>query len=179
MSEHNDIDLVSAKQLRAYFRISQDQLTQLRAEGIPTRGSGPGTRYPLSLCIPWFIERQVQKQFQKLQSKVATSDLDKDEATARKLTAEALIKEVELEQLRGTLVNYRDAEAELAKHLGIVRNSLLSFPARVAPYLVAIKTELEAREMMERKVNDLMNQMAKQTEEIDVQAEEDEMEDDE
>jgi phage terminase Nu1 subunit (DNA packaging protein) len=175
----NADDLIDAVALADLLGVNISRLQDLRNAGLPTRGLGKAMRYPFRECLKWFISHKIQVEVDRVRAQLqpAGPEMDKEEAVARKLTAEALIKEVELEQLRGTLVNVKDAESELAKHLGIVRNGLLSFPARVAPYLVALKTELDAREMMTGKVNDLMTQLAKQVEEVDVIEEEDNEED--
>lgn len=178
--EHNN-EPVTAPIIVAFLGTHKAKLQELRDAGLPTVGNGNGLRYPVGPCIKWYIAWRVQKETEKLMKSYQTSqsEMDKDEAVARKLTAEALIKEVELEKLRGTLVNHEDASKELSKHLAVVRNGLLSFPARIAPYLVGITTELDARGMMDVKVADLMLQMAKATEAIDVQDEEDDEDDDE
>lgn len=174
----NDV-LCTAEEMRKYLNVSVKQLQVLREAGMPTEGKLRNMRYPLTKCIRWYIEFCISEGISKVERRLPTgAEMDKDEAVARKLTAEALIKEVELEVLRGTLVNCTDAEMELSKHLGIVRQGLLSFPSRVAPYLVSLKNELDAREMMQNKVHDLMVQLSKAIEEAET-IEEDEDEDDE
>lgn len=172
LEEHEE--LVDALTVAELLGVYKGKLQELRNAGMPTRGLGKSMKYPWRECIKWYTDHIIKREVEKVRAQMPTGpEMDKDEAVARKLTAEALIKEVELEQLRGTLVNYRDAEAELAKHLGIVRQGLLSFPARVAPYLVGLTNEMDAREMMITKMNDLMQQLAKQVEEAETVVDED------
>lgn len=174
MSKTENEDFVTASRLQEILNVTSDRLHKLREVGMPHTGFKRATKYPLTLCIQWYIAYEVQRSLEKQKS--PDTVLDKDEAMVRKMTAEALIKEVELEQIRGTLVNIEDAEKDLGKHLGIVRGGLLSFPARVSPYLVGLKTEADAREMITMKVHELMTQIATQAEEIESDVEVDDEE---
>ena len=133
--------------------IPNTALQALRAQGMPHHGEGSRLRYKLDEVIPWYIKH--------LGEGAKALAISKDQAVLRKLTAEAMLREVELAKERGQLIAIADAEAELSSHLSVIRRTLLALPSRIAPYLVGLTSEALARKAMKRAITDLMDAIAK------------------
>lgn len=92
--EHYD-PVVSAKELAGLFDLTSVRIQQLAKEGMPKRSHG---KYPLKRCCKWIRDYWRSR---------ATGDDDASafrEAKARKLAAEAQIKEAQLEKLHGNTI---------------------------------------------------------------------------
>lgn len=152
---------VTKKELCAILDLTDKTVDSYRSKGLPTIGEGRSTTYPVPACVAWLTEYRV------MQDRASRDDSDvgitEQEAKVRKLIAEALMKEVELEQSRGVLVNIEDAIRAEEKEQGIVRAGLLSFPARCAPFMVQVPDENTARQLLEDQIHQLMHSIATQT----------------
>jgi phage terminase Nu1 subunit (DNA packaging protein) len=140
-------------------------------------GLGRGRKYDITAVIKWLINYHVSLAQEHFNSKLA-GGTDGD-WSIRKLAAQALREELELEKERGTLVNVEDASKELSRNLTAVRAALLSFPSRASAYCVGITDELAMREVLDTQIELLMNSIIKSVEVDVIDDAEDEEHDDE
>ena len=155
----SEVDLtVDAKTLCNYLGVETRQLANYRKAGMPMQAANT---YNVRECVAWYSDWRTQSALKANQKPVSQNE---DELKLRKLEAEAIAKEIEVEQLRGGLVRVEDAERELAKHLTSVRNGLQSFPARAASFLVGINTERQVRDLLDREVVALMDYLREMAE---------------
>lgn len=159
MDNSRGVDLtVSSADLANYFGVTTRQIANYRSQGMPVQASNV---YNVRECIEWHVNGRVQAALKANQRPV---QVDEEDLKLRKLEAEAMAKEIEVEQLRGGLVRVEDAKAELTKHLTSVRNGITSFPARTAPFLVQIQTERIARDILDREIVALMSYLQENAE---------------
>lgn len=116
----------------------------IKESGFPTFKRG-GT-YPLRDTVVWFV-RHLQAR-----ESVAAQE------TARKVKVEREIKELTLETLRKNVVRVEDVYAELAKPFGAARGRLLGLARQVAPQVVGMKSTLEAEQIIDQYINDILNE---------------------
>jgi phage terminase Nu1 subunit (DNA packaging protein) len=149
---------VDKKTLAGMFGVAGTTIDAYRRKGLPTVGEGRATKYNVQECFRWFNSYTVQQEREKWDT--TPSGMTEQDAKTRKLTAEALIAELDLAKERGTMVNISDAEREVMKHHTIVRTSLLAFPVRTAPFLVMVPDELTARQIIEAEIFKLMDALS-------------------
>lgn len=159
---------VDAARLLGY---SDSQFDRYIKKGLPGIGHGRGRKFDIPSCVQWLINFQVSEAQQEFKDKAATGD-DASWST-RKLAADALLKELELERERGVLVNINDAEKELARNLSAVRAALLSFSSRSSPYLMGITSEVTMRETVDTEIEKLMLSVKSSLETKEIEEEED------
>lgn len=159
---------VDAARLLGY---SDSQFDRYIKKGLPGIGHGRGRKFDIPSCVQWLINFQVSEAQQEFKDKAATGD-DASWST-RKLAADALLKELELERERGVLVNINDAEKELARNLSAVRAALLSFSSRSSPYLMGITSEITMRETVDTEIEKLMLSIKSSLETKEIEEEED------
>lgn len=156
----NQVDLVvDAPTLCNYFGVSSRQLQNYKKMGLPVQGRN---QYNVRECIEWYTNWKVQSALKSNQKPIQA---DEEELKLRKLEAEALLKEIEVATLKGELINITDAQKELTKHLTSVRNGIMAFPARTAPFLVGLDNQRVVRDVLDREIVNLMTFLMENTEE--------------
>jgi hypothetical protein len=81
---------------------------------------------------------------------------------ARKFSAEADLKEMERDKLRGQLVDVDRFSHALMAAFGRVREKLIAFPSRVAPEMIGLKSEAEAEAILDRYILEAMAELRDQ-----------------
>jgi phage terminase Nu1 subunit (DNA packaging protein) len=142
-----------------YFNVHPRTIANWYKLGMPRQGR---EQYNVRECIEWDRNRCVQEA---VRSAAGKSYVDASMAKIRREVAEAELKEIEVARERGTLVNISDAEKQLERELTPVRNALLGFPRRIAPYIVMVPDEIQAAEIMEDHIRDLMDSLANKVDE--------------
>ena len=149
--------LVPRNELASLLGVSLSTLKDYYRLGMP--GAIAKNKYPVRASIDWLINHQLQQALKSSKPQLMTEQ----DAKARKLSAEAQLAELELAAARGEVVNVSDATKELERYLSVVRASLLSFPARFAPYAVMIPDEKAARLLLDEHIAAMMTDIVTQT----------------
>lgn len=144
---------VDAPTLCNYFDISVRQLANYRKAGMPMVSNN---KYNVRECFEWYSNGRVQAALKANQKPIV---VDEEELKLRKLEAEAQLKEIEVLQLKGIFVNVEDAKREMLRHGTSMRNAVMSFPARTAPFLVALDDERTVRDVLDREIALLMTNL--------------------
>lgn len=122
--------------------VTTRQVANYRAEGMPHRSRGGRLTYVPSECVRWRLERARDE----VRREVAP---DREVEQARKLRAEADLKELELKERRGALVSVEDFEeqidAVIAGLAAVASGQLQRFERRI----VAATTAGQARKLTE------------------------------
>lgn len=112
------------KEICEIFGISTERFYQLSAEGkVPRPEKG-------------FIDQdQATRQYiEYLKSKIEISTSTLTEERRRKTAAEAEIKNLQLEELKGNLIRRDEVVGELVSRVVVLKGDLLSLPRRLAKY---------------------------------------------
>lgn len=171
---------LSKTELAGLLRISPKTLQSYIQMGMTGRvGAGSATKYEASLAIEFHVAHHVDLALKERAKNVNSAGVDmppiEESESALVYWKAEREKHRTLAELE-TLVPHEWAVKELATHLGIVRQGLMSFAPRAAPYLVMVPDELTAREMIERKVHELMDALAQQIADVETNDELDEAE---
>jgi hypothetical protein len=124
--------------------LSERRLQQLVAEhrDVPTVGSGTARRYLWPALREWRDRQLVQQGVQSVRPQSV------EEARARKLAAEADLKEIELAERRGALMPAALFRQELEAACARIRAHQLNAPGRYAPQLLeALADRLRAEDL--------------------------------
>lgn len=150
------MNLLTTKELADFYEVTERTVASWRQKGLPVVGSGKNLRYDLREVVKYFESNAIRDAV----SGVSNIPMDAEEAKTRKLIAEATLAEIEVAKSRGILITPEDAEREVNRQLNICRALLRSFPSRLAPWILNQTDELAARELLEKHVRTLMNDMA-------------------
>ena len=167
---------VNRNEMTRILGIAPSQFDTYKQAGMPGIGIGRGRKYDVTDVIKWLVTYSIA-QTTKLTKKQLLETGDEDWGV-RRLAAQALREELELEKERGVLVNVEDAQKELNRNFGAVRAALLSFPSRASPYCVGITDELTMRETLDKQIEILMESIIKSLEVDAMDALEDEQHED-
>ena len=107
-------------------------------------------------CINWMIDRA---KAEAEPSQIPAKDLQKELIT-RKLTAETEIAELELLKKKEQVVFISDAIAATANAVTVLRQRFLTLPRRIAPLVLGETDEEIAKELIEREVIDVLEELA-------------------
>lgn len=119
------------------------QIRNLVKQGLPTTTDDP-PRYPWPACLHWYVERKISTAREQF---TTTARLDAARLRAEEAKADTL--ELSLAEKRAGLVPMRFLERQVATLFEIVRSDLTSLPARLAPDLLNVASELEVRQRLE------------------------------
>lgn len=130
--------------------------------GMPYLKRSDGTRgneweFDTAEVINWLIDKA------KAEAAPSGSDNPKDiqkELITRKLTAETEIAELELLKKKQQVVFIDDAVATTANAVTVLRQRFLTLPRRIAPLVLGETDEEIAKEIIEREVIDVLEELA-------------------
>lgn len=97
----------------------------------------------------YLVQRAAANAWRDARQKSATAPTDEADARARKLAAEAELKELELAKARGELVTVEDAARAVEEQVRLVRAALLAAPGQWAPYLIGLQTAGHAQAVLD------------------------------
>lgn len=117
---------VGQQDLADVFRVSVRTIQRWEKRGLDRARVGNGATYDLPEAVAWALEREQ-----------ASEDTDYETARARRMAADAHLRELELGRERGTLVHIDDMEDLLRTPLERVAAELKAAPSRLAPELAA------------------------------------------
>jgi hypothetical protein len=86
--------------------------------------------------------------------------LTKAEAEQKKENYLALLRELEYDRDSGSVVAVADVARKVASEYALVRNRLLSIPARVAPRVAVIKSAEEVKALLEAEISQALRELA-------------------
>lgn len=135
------------------------RVQQLADEGVITR-SGRG-RYPLTEATGYVKYLQELVSRRKVQTDRPEGALDPEQQRARKDAADADLKELLLEEKRGTVVNVEEIKAEYLKALMAVRAGVLSLGVRVAEEVAAMSEPRKCRARIDKEAWEILENLSK------------------
>lgn len=152
--------IVNKNQLAAILGKSEEWLTQMQKNTdfpVIRKGRGrAGSDYETSEVIAWINRRN-------LDNLIGNDDLiDLEEAKRRKMAAEAALAEVELEKMRGTLVEMETIEKTWTELVANCRAKLLSIPAKTSPEVFAAENLTEVKAVLKGAILEALNELADQ-----------------
>jgi len=114
------------------------------------KGEKGGHQFIVSKVVHWLKDMAVQ-------SAVGNDELiSADEAKKRKLIAEANLKEIELAQKRGEVVDLSEMQRELAAQMIELRASMRRVPERCVLRLVGEKNESKIKKVLLSEIDDAL-----------------------
>ena len=156
---------VRRRELAALLNVADRTIGKYLADGMGGQiGSGPATKYEVSKAIEWHVNAMIDAgvRIRLNQQTPETALPSVDESKAALVFWQSEHEKHKTLTARGELIPMADAEKELQRHASIIRNGLMSFPNRVAPYAVGLTTEQAARQLLQSKIHELMDQISTQ-----------------
>ena len=138
-----EVDL-SVRQLQKYAKLP----------GCPRQSDGRG-----GFRYEWPAFNRFVRETLAREAAEAVKPGDIEEARARKMAAEAELAEVELQRIRGSLVEVAHYERSLSRAFGRVRSRLLAIPSRAAPDLIGLDDELAIDRVLDRYVLEVLEEL--------------------
>ena len=142
---------LTAAEVAREYGVSDQAVSAWKAAGAPFGSDGRTTLHEL---------RRWELAATKAQAEAKTAPTSEDEARARKMAAEAEIKELELARLRGQLVTHADAAAGLAAQCAELRAAVVAMPGRYAAECVGLDDVGAAMLVLRRVQHDLLTALA-------------------
>lgn len=157
MTEH-----VNRKEIALALGVDATTIDRWRLMGLPVEGEKNKQTYPLDRCIQWLVNFRVAEARKEFDKQHPDRLPPADEAKLRSLVADAVLKEIDVNERLGELVSIEDFENELTHYATVVRNALLSAPARWAPFYVQLQDEPASLERLQKDFYNLMTDIAAQ-----------------
>ena len=146
-----DLARLTQTEVAATYGVAVSLVATWRAAGAPF---GADNRITLSELRRWELAAT------KAAAAAKTAPTSEDEARARKMAAEAEIKELELARLRGQMVTHADAAAGLAAQCAELRAAVVAMPGRYAAECVGLDDVAAAMLLLRRVQHDLLTALA-------------------
>ena len=132
-------------------------LTPRRVQQLAKEGIIPKTekgKYDLVGCVRGYVHYLRDRALGK------DADLDGFQWRVRKLKAEALMAEMELDEMRQILIRVEKVEGYLEKLFTAMKQQLLGMPTKVAPMLLAEDTVEGVELVLQGEAHDICNLIA-------------------
>jgi phage terminase Nu1 subunit (DNA packaging protein) len=156
---------IKAGELASHFKKTRQTVHNWTKEGMPHRSDGKESTYVLSECIEWRIAEEREDALARAAK--ASESIDEAKERARKLRAEADLKELELlvqrREVMPTAVHLQRIE-EIAAGFASVANGKLT---RFEREIVAVGTPGDARRVTQRIAEALMQGVHEFTERLE------------
>jgi phage terminase Nu1 subunit (DNA packaging protein) len=123
--------LVGVEKVARALNIGVRRVQQLVAEGMPRPEKG---KYDVGLCLMWYV-RYLQKALERREIPQDAIGASLRQERQRLVKAQADREELELGARRGELVPATVYEQEVGVIFTVLRQRLLTLPARLAPHL--------------------------------------------
>lgn len=143
-------NLWSVSALAVEFGLDRRTVAQRLNNVEPAQVKGRGKKYKLQDAAKAIIG----------QVDVGNGILSYDEARARKMAAEAELSEIELQKERGDVLPIEIVNAINNEIYSNFRAKLLAIPARTAPDVFASSNVTEAKALMRKNVNDVLQELS-------------------
>lgn len=152
---------VSQSDVAMILGLSTRQVSNLERAGMPYRAEKNRKWYPLPDAVHWWRDREVSRA-------VSALEVSEIEALkARKLEAEAAQKEIELEELRGSLVAVEAVRATWSDVLSRLRAKIIAAKGSLAPRMVGHDTPREAKAVLDAAFDELLDELRETADEIE------------
>ena len=145
--------VVPAKTIAKLFDVTERRVQQLAKKGIITKNERG--RYELKSAVQGYI-----KFLRKSSLEGPEGTISLDEARRRKLSAEATLSELELEQKRETLVEAVEVEKTWFEIGQNIKGRLLAMPAHVAPLVIGETKQAVVKSIIEKEVLSTLNELS-------------------
>lgn len=138
--------LVSVGLLAQFTGISERSFTNYKEKGIPHEQKGGRTLYPFADALKWLIINGYRKL------DIPTDNIDREQLppSVRKTLADAEIKEIQLQILKGELIQVSVAIENMVTIITRVRNRILSLGSRLAPFIAFKSDQDEVKGILEK-----------------------------
>ena len=135
---------VTTADLAEFFKVTKMGISFWVKEGMPRIGSN---KFDLWEVMQWHLTRIENRMDIAVQE--SNSETDK----IRKTRIEADLKQLELDQQLGKIIEMDVAINELSKVMSIVRNTITSLPNKIAPQIVG-KSLKEIKLKLQKELNE-------------------------
>lgn len=160
-------NIVNARELGRMLGITNATVGDWEARGMPIVKKGsPGipSQFDSVVCVRWWAEN--------VSGKSDSPPADLADAEKREAIARAGLREMELQQKRGKLVDAAEVERAQVKAFSNVKTALMSIPTAVARDLVGRDNPIEIQEIIMREIRAALTNLARngvvQEEDLDV-----------
>jgi phage terminase Nu1 subunit (DNA packaging protein) len=149
---------VNRSQLAEIFGVAQTTVDAWSRRGCPVlkrpTGRGKGWLFDTADIAHWLREQAVKNALGDSES------IDREEAEKRKAIATAQLRELEVAERRGELINVDLAVDVVQRDYAAVRARLLGLPAKMAPEVAVLTTPAEARSVLEREIHEILAELS-------------------
>jgi phage terminase Nu1 subunit (DNA packaging protein) len=149
---------LSAEAWGAFVNLDKRRVQQLADEGVISK-SGRG-RYPLAEVTNYIRYLQELVARRKIEPERPAGGLDPEQQKARKDAADADLKELQLAEKRGLMVNAAEFKAEHLKALTAVRAGVLSIGVRVAEEVAMMGDARKARARIDKEAWEILENLS-------------------
>lgn len=159
MARKGSGQIVNRQELLHILGCSAPTIADYELRGMPVEkkgGKGVANQYNTAAVIEWLVAHKAG-----LLPGGGKARNHEDEK-ARKTTAEADLKEIELAERRGEVVPITHAVKEFAKRVAATRTKMLALPTKLAPVLVVMTDIEESRAAIEEVIREGLDELARE-----------------
>lgn len=150
--------IVNQAELCAILGVVPMTISRLQDQGFPClkKGEGRGeNEYDTEACVQWLIQREVRKLTQTEEGRFIDYEAERARLTSEQADKVAMENEVR----RGKLVDSEHVAVLWANILTNVKTKLLGIPTKTAPRLVGCKSIPVARDILNRQITEVLNEL--------------------
>jgi phage terminase Nu1 subunit (DNA packaging protein) len=114
--------------------------------------------YPLLACFAYALEQERERAKRKEKAESGGDELR--EAQIRKTLAEAMIKELELEERKGQLIEINEAIGEVKDAFARIKSKLTAIPSRVALELSGLSNPKAISVLLEGVIDEVLQELS-------------------
>ncbi|MDO8421552.1 MAG: terminase small subunit [Parvibaculum sp.] len=158
MARKGSGQIVNRQELLHILGCSAPTIADYELRGLPVEkkgGKGVANEYNTARVIEWLVSHKAGTLPGGGKAR------NHEDEKARKTTAEADLKEIELAEARAEVVPIGHSVKEFAKRVAATRSKMLALPTKLAPVLVVMTDIEESRAVIEDMIREALDELAR------------------
>lgn len=147
---------VNTTELAEIMGLTTTQIINYWHAGMPKLARG---NWDLAACWRWRYDRLAKELEAALQNSNESADRELEDALLKRTQRE--IKEIELEKLRGSIVETSRVGAIIERAVAAFRSRMLSIPTKSATRVIACADPNEARAILDADIHDALSELSR------------------
>lgn len=163
-----DLNRLTTKDLERLLGVSDRMVRNYANDGgMPSVGEGRNRHFIWAGVLEWWVDYQINLRGNRGSAKPvaglsdpASITIEQLKQNLRKTTVESDRLELKLAQERGEVVAIGDVQSSVEKVASALKTSILGWPQKLTPQLVAVKDRATMRGILDKAARELCRQLA-------------------
>lgn len=159
----NEMEALELEDIASLLGVSERMVRNyIKDNKLPCNGDGRGRRFAWPQVREWYVQYRIELAGSRGSLGVSVPPIDDetlDQATLRRVKAEADLKELQLARERGQVAAVADVERVLSAAVMAVQTQVLAVPSRLATQMLGLEDHARAVAILTAEMRQLLSNL--------------------